>query len=680
VLTAPDLRLGIDVGGTFTDVVGHNRATGALTTQKLPTDDRDQAESVLAGITRVAGPDTAPGSIVHGTTVVTNALLQDGTNVGARVMLITTEGFRDVLEIARLARTSLYDLEHPGRPAPIVPRRHRLEVRERVLYDGSVAQALTEGEVERVVANVRALQPDAIAICLLHSYANPRHEQMLAAALRDAAPHVCTSSDVNAEFREFERTSTTAVNAALMPVARAYTRRLEQTLADLRSTIQLHIVQSSGGMMSSRTAGDHPIRMLFSGPAAGVAAAQRLVRDLGIRRAVTFDMGGTSTDACLIVDGVLQMVRQRSVGGWPVRVPSVAVESIGAGGGSVAWLDAVGALKVGPRSAGAHPGPACYGRGGVEPTITDADVVLGLLRSGAEHGGGAIRLDAERAHEALTPIAERLGFSVLEAARGVIEVASANMLRAIRLVSVQRGVDPRELTLVAYGGAGPLHATQLARALGIPRVLVPLCSSTFSALGCLTSELLYDVVQTARGPLDTLLADGLEERFRRLEAAASHPLASEGVRPDEVMFRRSADLRYAGQNYEIDVPVPRPCGGDAAVTIRDAFVARHHELYGYATEEPVEGVTLRVSALVPGADFRLEERRPTGPTVVATGLPCHLPGFGSAHVTAYRRDGLPVDEPIVGPALIEDDQSTTLLLPGQTLRADAVGNLVVELA
>ena len=670
----PRLRFGVDVGGTFTDVVALDERTGELSSLKVPTTARDQAEAVLDGIRALLGADGRIGGVIHGTTVVTNAILEGRI---APVALVTTAGFRDVLEIARLARQALYELRRPGRPAPLVPRHRRLEVAERTRHDGTVERPLTIAEAARVAAAVGESGAEAVAVCLLHSYANPEHERMLAETLAGVVAHVCVSSDVNAEYREFERTSTTVLNAAVMPIAARYVERLEGALAEQDAEAPLHIVQSSGGMMSGATATRLPLRMVMSGPAAGVAAAQYLLRQVDVADAVTFDMGGTSTDVCLVADGVLQTVRERKLNGWPVRMPSVAVESIGAGGGSVAWLDPTGALRVGPRSAGARPGPAAYGLGGQEPTVTDANVALGLIREGLEFGRGAIRVDRERAVAALAGVAEPLGMTVDRAAAGVIEVANANMLRAIRLVSVQRGVDPRNLTLVAYGGAGPLHATRLAQTLGVPRVLVPVHSSAFSALGCLTSELRYDVVQTFRRQLEAVDPGELEQQFRRLEEAASAPLAREGHADEQITLRRSVDLRYAGQNYELEVSLdPGPAGLEHD-RIRDRFYERHRAFYTYATDEPVECVTLRVSALVEGLLPALPERTPSGPALLARDHACSLPGFGEARVAVYNRSGLG-PEPIDGPALVEDEQSTTVVLPGQRARADRFGNVLVE--
>ena len=669
------LRFGVDVGGTFTDLFAFDEQSGTLAALKVPTTLHNQAEGVFAGIHMLLDAETTASGVVHGTTVVTNALLEGN---GAAVVLVTTRGFRDVLEIGRLARDSLYELHRPGKPEPLVPRHRRLEVTERARHDGTVAVPLTPEEIARVVAAVRESGAEAVAVCLLHSYANVAHEQALKAALVEVAPQVCISSEINAEFREFERTSTTILNAMMMPIAGRYVGQLHRELGDHAPSAPFHLVQSSGGMMAGETAAAEPLRMIMSGPAAGVTAAQALLRSLDVADAVTFDMGGTSTDVCLIKDGTVQTVRERAVTGWKVRVPSVAVESIGAGGGSIAWLDVTGGLKVGPRSAGATPGPAAYGQGGAEPTVTDANVTLGLIRAGQEFGRGAIRVDGDLARAAIARIAEPLGIGIDEAAGGIVEVVNANMLRAIRLVTVQRGVDPRDLTLVAYGGAGPLHATELARALGIPKVLVPAYSSTFSALGCLASALRYDVVQTFRRPLAATTSEELESRFAVLESAAMAPLLREGHPRPAIEIRRSIDLRYAGQNYELEVPLAYGRARLEHDVVRDGFYAHHRALYTYATDEPVECVTLRVATLVPGSVLRLPERRPTGSAVLRDDHLCTMPGNGRVRATVYRREGLPIDQPIAGPALIEDEQSTTVLLPGQRARADAAGNLSIE--
>ncbi|PYN01190.1 MAG: hydantoin utilization protein [Candidatus Rokuibacteriota bacterium] len=492
-MTTAGVRVGVDVGGTFTDLVAWDGA-GQMSTLKVPTTPDNPAGGVLAGlaaVARVAGPCA---SLAHGTTLVTNAIVERRVGV---VGLVTTRGFRDVLEIGRMNRPHLYRLDLPAKPEPLVPRRLRAEVSERIGPDGSVLAALELAELPDIIRHFRSEGVESVAICLLHAYANPAHEQALRLALAPHFPFVSVSSEINAEFREYERTSTTVLNAAVMPLAARYLDDLVARLASGERAVPIHLLHSAGGMMSVEAARARPLTMAMSGPAAGVAAAAHLSRTLGLPRALAFDMGGTTTDVCLVADGVPETARQRKLGDYPVRLPAVAVESIGAGGGSVAWVETTGGLKVGPRSAGAAPGPACYGLGGHEPTVSDADLILGYLNPERIYGG-SIRLDRARAEAALDPLRRRFGLSLLDAAHAVVEVANANMQRALRLVSVQRGYDLREFTLIAYGGAGPVHAGALARDAGISRIVVPAHSGAFSALGCLVSPLRYDAVQTSR--------------------------------------------------------------------------------------------------------------------------------------------------------------------------------------
>ena len=470
--------VGVDVGGTFTDVVARE-ASGRLHSGKVPTTPASPATGVMNGLALLEPVAGRAGALAHGTTIVTNAIVEGR---GARVGLITTRGFRDVLEIARMSRTNLYDVHALAKPEPVVPRRLRLEVSERIAADGAILTPIDLGDLPAILDTFAREGIESVAVSLLHAYANPVHEGMLAEALAGRFRHVSISSDINAEFREYERTSTTVLNAAVMPLATQY---IEELVKALGGRVALHLLHSAGGMMSATAAKAKPLAMAASGPAAGVAAAAYVARVLKLPRALAFDMGGTTTDVCLIGDGVAETSSQRKLGGYPVRLPMVAVESIGAGGGSIAYVDGAGALKVGPRSAGAVPGPACYGQG-TEPTVTDANLVLGYLNPERVYGG-VIRLDRARAETALTALGKRLGLSLLEIAHGIFEVANANMLRALRLVSVQRGYDLRDFTLIAYGGAGPMHAGALARQASIRRVVVPAHSGAFSALGCLVS-------------------------------------------------------------------------------------------------------------------------------------------------------------------------------------------------
>ena len=659
--------VGVDVGGTFTDLVARE-VSGRLRACKVPTTPANLARGVLNGLAAVR-PAGLPASVAHGTTVVTNAIVE---RRGARVGLVATRGFRDVLEIGRMSRLHLYDLRLPPKPEPLVERRLRLEVSERVGPDGAVLLPLALDELPAVVEALKREDVESVAVCLLHGYANPAHERALKAALAPHFAHLSIGSEINAEFREYERASTAVLNAAVMPLASRYLDELVAALGREAPGAVLHLLHSAGGMMSPQAARARPLAMAASGPAAGVAAAAHLARRLGLARALAFDMGGTTTDVCLIADGVAETSAQRKLGGYPVRLPMVAVESIGAGGGSIAYADEAGALKVGPRSAGAEPGPACYGLGGTEPTVTDANLVLGYLDAGRVYGG-SIRLDPDRAATAVEALGRRLGLSPVEMAQGMVEVANANMLRALRLVSVQRGYDLRDFALIAYGGAGPVHAGALARRAGIGRVVVPAHSGTFSALGCLVSPLQYDAVQTWRARLDAWDGKPAEDRFQVLEERCLAPLLDEGIAAERVALARSADLRYTGQNYELQVPWRSDAGA-----LRGAFEARHRQLYGYATGESVECVNLRVVARVRDTGVEPPEFGPVGDGESAGAQRAWFPETGEVRLPLYHRATLAAERPVLGPALIEDEWSTTLVYPGQRCAADRFGNLVIE--
>ncbi|PYN31027.1 MAG: hydantoin utilization protein [Candidatus Rokuibacteriota bacterium] len=665
------VRVGVDVGGTFTDLVACD-AAGHTTSLKVPTTPANPAGGVLDGLAALGRVAGRCASLAHGTTLVTNAIVE--RRVGA-VGLVTTRGFGDVVEIGRMNRPHLYRIDLPAKPEPLVPRRLRAEVGERVGSDGSVLAPLELGELPKIIERFRRQGVESVAICLLHAYANPTHEQALRQALAAHFPYVSVSSEINAEFREYERTCTTVLNASVMPLAARYIDDLVARLAAGSGSIPLHLLHSAGGMMSVDAARARPLTMAMSGPAAGVAAAAHLARTLEVPRALAFDMGGTTTDVCLVADGVPETARQRKLGDYPVRLPAVAVESIGAGGGSIAWIDATGALKVGPRSAGAVPGPACYGLGATEPAVSDANLTLGYLNPERIYGG-SIRLDRGRAERALEPIQRRFGLSLLDAAHAVVEVANANMQRALRLVSVQRGYDLREFTLIAYGGAGPVHAGALAREAGIARIVVPAHSGAFSALGCLVSPLRYDAVQTHRMRLEAWDGKIVADRLRGLEAQCLTPLLDEGHSAERVLLRRSADLRYAGQNYELEVDY----GSGTPEALRSAFERRHHRLYGYATGESVECVNLRVTAQLVRDELTLGSSVAAGPASPVGELRAYFRGTGPVAMPRYERGALPPGQTVAGPALVEDEWSTTLVYPGQRCQADHLGNLLIEVA
>ena len=671
--------VGIDVGGTFTDLAAVDESTGRVVLTKLPSRPRNEAAAVLAGLGALGIASREVRRLVHGTTVGTNAVLE---RRGARVAVLTTAGFRDLIEIGRTKR-NIPALFVPTfvRPKPVVERKHRFEVVERLDADGSVLVPLDLASVERALDGALAAGAEALAVCLLHSYVNPAHERAVADAAKGRRPGlpVSCSAEVVAEYREFERFSTTVLNAYLQPLMDEYLTGLEERL---RATGYAHgvlTVGSSGGMMTTETARRLPIKTIFSGPAGGVSQACFVGAATGLRDVITYDMGGTSTDVCLVRELAPVMTSDSMVGAFPVKVPQIDMHTVGAGGGSIAWLDVDGSLQVGPRSAGARPGPAAYGLGGTEPTVTDANVVLGRIGTNRLLGG-SIAIDPARATQVMADLAARLGSGMtLEVlAEGVIRIAVARMTSAIREISIQRGHDPRDFTLIAFGGAGPMHALALAEEIGIPRVLVPRHPGNFSALGLLASDIKHDDVRTRVGPLRER-APLLADLFAEMEGAARRQLEHEGFAPDGQRMVRSLDLRYRGQAFELAVPVGG--GAFALDAIEDAFHRQHLGAYGHANREAmIELVNARLTAygVVPkpaaeryrsetaSLDAALRERRP----VWFGGTPHECP--------VWERERLPERAPLRGPAIVEEFGATTVVLPGWRGAVDEHGNLRLE--
>ena len=684
-------RLGVDVGGTFTDVALWDAERGRLAVFKLPSTPHDAAEGILAGIRAItAREQVAPaalGFVAHGTTVATNALLE---GKGARTALITTQGFRDLLEIARQKRPDLYDLQ-ADKPAPLVPRHLRGEVRERLLPDGTVHEKLEAESVARAVEALVAAAAaeggpalEAVAVCFLYSFLDPTHERAAAALIRARLPgcHLSLSCEVSPEFREYERLSTTVLNAYLGPLISRYVSRFEDEVRRLGIPRAPFINQSNGGIISVSTAARHPVRTLLSGPSAGVIGAAWAARQAGVGSLITFDMGGTSTDVARVERGEPIIAGERAISGHPVRIPTLEIESVGAGGGSVAWVDSGGALKVGPESAGAYPGPACYGRGGVRPTVTDANVVLGRL-SAAHLLDGDMALRPELAARAIEGLAAELGVSAVDAARGVLAVVQTNMLGAIRVVSVRKGYDPRAYTMVAFGGAGPLHAAALARDLGVREVLVPPTPGILCALGLLVEPLRLDLVRTRVQLLETLTAAELDHLFADMAAEGAAWLDGEAVPAARRRLLRALDMRYLGQNFELTVPAP-PGGPGAPEALRAAFLGEHERVYGYAApDEPVQIVAVRLTALGEPEALALPPRPlapgPSPEAARAGERPVYFdePG-GFAPTPIYRRERLLAGHELTGPAIVEQMDSTTVVLPGQRARVVAHGHLLIR--
>ncbi len=669
-------RVGVDVGGTFTDVVVSR--DGRVRTYKIPSTPDAPERGVLDGLEAAVADGLDPetvGFFAHGTTVATNALLE---RTWAEAGLVTTEGFRDALEIGRQTRPSLYDFD-AEKPDPVVPRDRRFEVQGRLDERGRELESLDEAAVRSVANDLRAAGVDSVAVSMLFSFENPDHEQRVGKILREELDvPVSLSSEVLPEIREYERTLVTAVNAALVPVMEGYVGALESGLADTGIPTDLKIMQSNGGTISAAAARDRPVDTVLSGPAAGVQGAAHVADAAGIKDIVAIDMGGTSCDVAIVQEGEPTISTEQAIGDYRVSVPMVDVHTIGAGGGSIAWVDPGGALRVGPRSAGADPGPICYGRGGTRPTVTDAHLLLGHIDPGAFFDGDDPPVDAVRegVEEA---VAGPLGMDTETAAQGVLDIANANMERALRVVSVERGHDPREFGLVAYGGAGPLHACRLAKELDIPQVMVPPTAGVLSALGLLISDTVYDYGTTMVRPWDSIDPGAVAETLASFRREGRERLAGEGFSSEERRFERSLDLRYAGQSFDLRVPVPdEQVDEDVLAAVAEHFHALHERRYGHASPgEPLELVAVRLRAIGAVEPPELTPPAEGGPATPVEERTVILEG--QAHDTSvYRRADLTASTRFDGPALVEGTESTTVVHPGQHATVDSAGNLMVE--
>lgn len=679
------LRVGADTGGTFTDISIYDPQTGALSVWKVSSTTHDPSEAIATGA--AGGLETfgyATGDVGyfgHGTTVATNALIM-GRH--ARTAMVTTEGFRDVLEIRRQTRADLYDLQIE-KPEVLAPRDRRYELAERVDFDGSVRRPLAEADVRALIRDLRAEGVEAVAVGFLFAHLRPEHEAMVKRILAEEMPEVfiSTSSEVAPEYREFERFSTTVVNASLGPVMRSYLDRLKPRLEALGILADVHLTQSNGGVISAREAADFPVRTVLSGPAAGVMGAVEIGAAAGFPDLITFDMGGTSSDVALIDRGRPQMATDAEVHGHPIKIPMLDIHAVGAGGGSVAYVDAGGHLKVGPRSAGAVPGPVCYGKGGEEPTVTDANVVL-QVQNPTHLLGGRLAIDQGRARAAIAGLAETLGLGVMETAQGIIAVATANMAKAIRVISVERGYDPRDYTLMAFGGAGPVHAARLARELDIRRILIPRNPGILCSMGLLMTDLKAYFTSGRMVPLSAAGLPALAESLSALEGQAERWFEREGIEPQDRALSRRLDLRYQGQAFELTVDAPEGAVDVALLdAIRAGFEEAHRQVYGFISpSEGIDVVALRLEATGRVAKAELQRHPDATDNVQAARMGSRevwLPEAG-AYVTCplYDRDRLGPGHRITGPAIVEQMDSTTLLLPGQGATVDPWLNLIVE--
>lgn len=680
-------RVGIDVGGTFTDLVAADDA-GRARRFKVATTPRAPEEGLLDALRRLLAevPAAEIAHVAHASTIATNALLGQVHLELPRVAFVTTEGFRDVLEIGRQARSAVYDL-HVGRPRPLARREDRLTVRERVEFDGSVSLALDAADVAAVVATIAERGIGAVAVGLLHSYANDAHEQALAAALRAALPGVAVSASAELvrEEREYERFSTAVVNAALLPIVRGYLERLARGVRALGIAAPVFVMQSNGGTAALAWAAQRPATLVESGPAGGVIAAAAAGAALGVADVLSFDMGGTTAKAGTILGGVPEIAyefeaagashsgRATKGSGYPVRFPFVDLAEVSAGGGAIARLDEVGVLRVGPLSAGADPGPACYGRG-TQPTVTDANVVLGRLNPVALVGG-TFPIDAARARAAVASVAAPLGGDVERTAAGIVALVDAEMAKVLRIVSVERGLDPRDFALMAFGGGGPLHACALAADLGIPRVIVPRSPGLFSAQGLIVAGVRATFSRSLVAPLDATTLGDARLAAEALAAEARSALLAQGVDGGDIRTAVELDVRYVGQSFDLTVPFD----GDAG-TVGAAFHLRHERRYGYASrDEAVELATVRVTATGNSGVPPSSALAPGGTAAGArTGERAVWDAGAFVRADVYERERLGAGSVVHGPAVIEQYDTTTWVPGGSRASADAVGNLALE--
>jgi N-methylhydantoinase A/oxoprolinase/acetone carboxylase beta subunit len=666
-------EIGVDIGGTFTDVVCR-LDNGTVRIAKLPTTNGDPSRAVLAALQMAEREwGLAPSNItrfVHGTTVATNAVLE---RKGARIGLITTEGFRDVLEIGRQMRHRMYDLVlQPETPVFLAPGRFRKEVFERLDAQGNTLIELDEASVIRAVGQLAALEVRAIAVCLVFSFLDPTHERRIREMIQAMQPGlmVSLSSDVDPAFREYERTCVTAFDAYIKPVVADYLANMEQGLAAAGVTVPLQMMQSRGGLMSSSIARQRPVRLFLSGPAAGVVGGMEAARAAGFADVITVDIGGTSCDIALITDGAPLIRSEGEIDGYPVRVPMVDVTAIGSGGGSIAWIDGAGSLKVGPQSAAANPGPACYGRGGTLPTVTDASVVLGFIDP-AKFAGGTMPLHPELARAAIEDVVARpLGMTVEQAAIGIHRVLNAQMAEAIRLVSIGRGIDPRGYVLLPLGGGGPMHACALADDLGISSILVPAHPGVLSAAGLLGAPVAHEVATAFPCPLGALNPDALAAALRALDEQCGALMRREGIADAQVTH--FADVCYIGQSYHLPVILH---GNDAA-TIHDTFLQAHAQVYGHSTNVPATIVNLRTvhqafAGTVATHATSAQMAYPPGKRTIRL-------SSGAVQASIWQRDAISPDRIAAGPAIIEQADTTTLVEPGWTARLTAGDALLLE--
>jgi len=681
-------RVTVDTGGTFSDFVYLNEETGDISIAKLPSTPDDPSRAILAGIEALLAKDVAAGDIgyfCHGTTVGTNALLE---GKGAATGLLVTEGFRGIYPVGEQARpygTAIFDVMY-DKPATLVPARLTGEVKERIDFRGRVLRPLDEAALRESVRELRAQNVESIAVCLLFSFLHPEHEARVREIVLDEMPDcsVSLSSEVLPQIREYYRLSTTVINAYLQPILARYVAQLDRRLAGAGiATRQKYIMQSNGGMATFAAAARRAVTTVLSGPAGGVTAGMLAARTVGFSNLITFDMGGTSCDVALIKDGEALVASRGKVEGRDLAVPMLDINTVSAGGGTIAAVDRFGALQVGPVSAGAVPGPACYGRGGAAPTITDCNLLLGYL--GEESFlGGRMRLDAAKARAAIDSVARPLGLDAAQAAAGIVRIIDVKMEEAIKAISTMRGHDLRDFMLLAFGGAGPVHASRIARDLGMAGVIVPRYPGVFSAIGLLLSDVKHDYVQSRMTPLDAVTPADVNGMLDQLAAQALEELRRDGFAPDHIRIERALDMRYAGQGYEIATPCPeRPLQASDLKALRTTFDQQHRAMFGHmAPEETVEIVSYRLRGIGLLPPVAMPRFGPAGATLQDALRTTRTARFDGNEMDCpvYQRERLDVGLIVTGPAILDQLDCTTVICPGQTARVDEWKNLIITQA
>lgn len=676
--------IGIDSGGTFTDVSLFDRANGDLKVGKVPSTPDDPSVGIINAlneILRIAGKTEKDIDFLgHGTTVGTNALIQ---LKGSTTALITTQGFKDLLEIGRQKRPSLYDLQ-ADKPIIMVPRHLRMEVAGRLKFDGSVVQPLDLRQIPAIVDSLRRNKVSGVAVCLLYSFIDDAHEETVRKILERELPGVfiSISSEIAPEFREFERMSTVVVNTYLGPIMKVYIDRLEAGLRERGVSVAPKLTQSNGGVISFEAAARQPVRTVLSGPSTGIVSAQRIAGMMGESEIITFDMGGTSTDVALMHKGICGLSGQASVHGYPLKVPMLDIHTVGAGGGSIAYVDNGGLMKVGPESAGAFPGPICYGNGNTNPTVTDANLVLQILNPD-RFLDGRMQLQRGKSVAAIEALANRLNVDVMEAAQGIISVATSNMAKAIRVISVQKGYDPRDYLMMAFGGAGPLHAARLARELEMKRIVIPRYPGVLCAMGLLLTDLRSDFMASRLLSLHERPIVALNNIFDSLVADAKKWFADEGIGQQAQSIDLMIDMRYAGQNYELSIPVEYGTIDETRLdSLKHAFFQAHKKQYGFAVDEPVQLVTYRAVATGRSRSVQLPQYPIAGesPDDALTGFrDIWYAETGSWRKTPiYDRNLLKAGNALAGPAVIEQMDTTTFVLADMRVSVDTHLNLIME--